>query len=151
MNIVFDACAVVALFSGEVGHEVVDTAVVDHSCFIHALNLAEVYRIVARDQGAAAAESVVTDLQDQGVQVCEDMDGPFWREYVRICLVARCALADSFAMALARRLGAAVLTSEHNEFQEHVTAGTCPVHFFRTPGPKVAAIAVPLPVAPAGP
>ena len=145
MIVVLDACAVLALLTGEVGHDVVEAAIADHTCYIHAITLAEVYRIVARDRGVLVADELGADIRAQGIEVRTDFDDPFWQDAAGLALIARCAFADFFVMALARRLGATVLTCDHHEYQAHAAAGTCAIHFFRTPGPRVAATAVPLP------
>lgn len=43
----------------------------------------------------------------------------------------RLSLADCFAIALARRTNAEVVTSDHREFDPVAAAGLCTVRFFR--------------------
>jgi predicted nucleic acid-binding protein len=55
----------------------------------------------------------------------------FWQEAGRYKAGHKLALADCFAMTLANRTGAELITSDHREFDPIATAGICKIRFFR--------------------
>lgn len=64
MNVVLDACAVIAYERDEPEADVVETYLIeDHTCWIHAINLCEVYYDFLRVVEEAAAEQVLSDLK----------------------------------------------------------------------------------------
>jgi predicted nucleic acid-binding protein len=72
------------------------------------------------------------DLHDAGVSARSDIDEDFWKDVGRIKAdVARISIADCFAVALARRVGVPVLTSDHHEFDNILERGLCGVQFLR--------------------
>jgi predicted nucleic acid-binding protein len=103
----------------------------DLPCLVHAINLCEVYYDFLRTSDEATAYAAVTDLQSIGLVVREDMDAGFWQEAGRYKAGYRLSLADCFAIALANRVGAELVTSDHREFDPIATAGLCRIHFFR--------------------
>jgi len=66
------------------------------------------------------------------VSARSDIDEDFWKDVGRIkAEVARISIADCFAVALARRAGLPVLTSDHHEFDKMLERGLCGVQFLR--------------------
>jgi hypothetical protein len=60
------------------------------------------------------------------------MGQSLWQEAGRLKAVhRRVSLADCFAIALASRLDAQVVTSDHHEFDALVASGVCRVLFIR--------------------
>ena len=81
---------------------------------------------------AERAETIVRDLLDAGLTNRTDIDEDFWKDVGRLKAgIARISLADCFAIALARRLGMPVLTSDHHEFDNIQSGGICSVEFIR--------------------
>jgi PIN domain nuclease of toxin-antitoxin system len=133
VNYTLDAGAMIAFLSNEPGGEVVEDLLTEpgSTCFAHTLNLAEVYYVYLRRGGVTLAESAMQLLLDVGVQVRDDNDTPFWKEAATLKGRHAIALPDGFCLAIARRLGATVVTTDHNEFDPLVPLGYCPILFIR--------------------
>ena len=132
MGVVLDACALIAFIRSEDGADRVEQRLIEGGCLVHALNLCEVYYDCIRRDGEARANAILTDLQDAGLSARSDIDEDFWKDAGRIkAEVARISLADCFAVALARRVGMPVMTSDHHEFDNILERGLCAVQFLR--------------------
>lgn len=86
MIYILDACALLAFIRKEVGHDVVRAIIEDanNQCFIHAVNLCEVFYGVHRESGEPAALSAVADIQRLGIGISPDLDIAFWQEAGRL-------------------------------------------------------------------
>jgi PIN domain nuclease of toxin-antitoxin system len=141
MPSVFDAGAAVAFLRDEPGAERVEAALTDEAdaCYIHAVNLAEVYYVVARDEDEGAAnEAIRTLVVEAGLRVRRDIDAGFCQEVGRLRAWVRShgwriALADCFCLATARRLGARLLTADEREFRVLIPLGWCPIEIITDP------------------
>jgi uncharacterized protein with PIN domain len=134
MNVVFDACAIIAFFRDEPGAKIVEYYIASdqHNCMIHSVNLCEVYYDFYRSDGESFAESIVSDLQQARVVFRFDLTGEFWRQVGRYkATIARIFLADCFALALARRSDGILVTSDRREFEPVVNLNICPIEFIR--------------------
>jgi predicted nucleic acid-binding protein len=132
MTYVLDACAIIAYLRHEEGAEVVWSILNgEDRCLVHAINLCEVYYDALRVGGVEAAENVTDDLFAAGVDVREDMDRAFWAQAGRYKSVFGIALADCFALALVTRVGGALVSSDHREFDRVSEEGACAVRFIR--------------------
>jgi PIN domain nuclease of toxin-antitoxin system len=138
MIYVLDACAMIAFLRGEPGAAVVGAALADgaSTCFSHWVNLCELYYVFTRDEDEARAEAALQALLDAGVAPRLDLGRPFCCEVARLRARVRAerlriSLADCFCMALARRLGGEILTSDHAEFDPLLPLGLCAVRFIR--------------------
>jgi predicted nucleic acid-binding protein len=123
----------IAYVNGEPGADVVRQLLRDTSntCYAHAVNLCEVYYGFARPLGEPAAQQLIQDLYAVRVIPREDLDQPFWRDAGHLKVVARVSLADCFGMALARREGCELVTSDHHELDPLVPLGLCQILFIR--------------------
>jgi predicted nucleic acid-binding protein len=133
VNQVLDASAIVAFLRREPGAEIVkQLLIVDPPCcMVHSINLCEVfYGFLSRSDEDAAALAVET-VRSIGVIVREDMDDAFWRQAGRYKTRFRIPLADAFALSLADRFGAEVVTSDHGDFDPIAKSGACRVTFIR--------------------
>jgi PIN domain nuclease of toxin-antitoxin system len=130
---IFDACAVIALINGEPGGPQVDSLLNDpaSTCYMHSINLCEVYYQVIRVAGKATADQVISDLLSAGLISRDDMDWAFCREVGELKARGRIALPDCFCLDLAIRLGGRVVTSDHGEFDPLVPLNLCPIFFIR--------------------
>jgi PIN domain nuclease of toxin-antitoxin system len=132
---VLDACAVVAFLRDEPGAPVVEAALTERDAltYMHAVNLAEVYYVIARDEDEDAADAIVQMLiANARVTVCRDLDEGFCGEVGRLRVTVRSegwriSLADCFCLATARRLGGRVLTTDRTEFQRLIPHNWCPI------------------------
>jgi predicted nucleic acid-binding protein len=132
MTCVLDACALIAFLQDEPGAQIVAAKLIEGGCVAHAINLCEVYYDCLRVDREDRAESLVRDLLDAGLECRSDIDETFWKDVGRIKAdVRRISLADCFAVALARRLGVSVLTSDHHEFDRILALDLCAVEYIR--------------------
>ncbi|MEP7343367.1 MAG: type II toxin-antitoxin system VapC family toxin [Acidobacteriota bacterium] len=134
MIYVLDACALLAFIRKEAGHDVVRAMIedADNQCFVHAVNLCEVFYSIHRESGEAAALSAVGDIRRLGINISPDLDDVFWQEAGRLKSIwRRVSLADCFAIALTNRVGGELITSDHHELDPLAAAGVCPINFFR--------------------
>lgn len=132
MSRVLDACALIAFLRGETGSEIVEQHLIEGTCFAHAISLCEVYYDCIRLDGEEKAETLVHDLLNAGLIVRTDVDEDCWKDVGRIKVgIVQISLADCFAIALARRLGIPVLTSDHHKFDNIAAHEICAVEFIR--------------------
>jgi len=133
MNVVLDACAVIAYERDEPGADVVETFLVEnHTCWMHAINLCEVYYDFLRVGGPDAAEQVLTDLKEFDVLVVTTMEESLWKMAATYkATLRRIALADCFAMALANSVEGMLITSDHTEFEPVLAQNMCQIQFIR--------------------
>lgn len=129
MNFVMDACSIIAYLRGEAGSEVVESILMEEEnrCVAHAINLCEVYYDFIRAKDEEIARGAIADLQSVGIITTEDMDFLFWQEAGKVKAKNSISLADCFAIALAMRENAVLVTSDHHEFDPIVKNGNCPV------------------------
>lgn len=131
---VLDACAMIAYLRDEPGADVVESFLLDKDtqCLAHSINLCEVYFDFWRAKDENAARSAITDLHAVGIVAREDLDISFWQEAGKHkAEIKKISLADCFAIALARRMNAELVTSDHQEFDPIAKLGICTVKFIR--------------------
>ncbi|MGK7899049.1 MAG: PIN domain-containing protein [Xenococcus sp. (in: cyanobacteria)] len=134
MNIILDACAVIAFFQDEEGGDVVEGFLMnsEHHCYIHVVNLCEVYYDFIRRNDQVYADQMVNELKLTGVTFEENLETPFWKLVGQYkANIARISLADCFALALTTTLRGTLLTSDHHEFDRIVPLEICPIAFIR--------------------
>lgn len=119
MRYVLDACAIISLIKDEDGALIVRQALeAEHNvCLVHAVNLCEVYYDCLRCHGNDSAEKLLTNLIEAGLILRDDMDMDFWKSAGHLKARGRISLADCFAVSLAEREDAVLLTSDHHEFE----------------------------------
>lgn len=133
MIYVLDACAVIAYERNEIGVEVVRGILLsDDICWMHTINVCEVYYDFLRAGGADAAAKVIEDVNGFGVQFYAKTDDSLWKAAARYKAdLRRISLADCFALALANQRGATLVTSDRGEFSAVVEQRLCRVLFIR--------------------
>ena len=132
MDFVLDACALIAFLRDEEGADVVESTLIDEECIAHVVNLCEVYYDCLRRDDKSMADELLEDLWETGLVRREDIDEKFWKSVGHIKAdIGKVSLADSFAIALAQRIDATVLTSDHHEFDRIAEENVCHVKFIR--------------------
>ncbi len=134
MNYILDSSAIVALANDESGADVVDGLLGNpqNKCYVHAINLCEVFYDAIRRSNEAQAQKLIADLRELGIVERRDMNKAFWQQAGNLKAVyRRVSLADCFALALTLRLGGEPITSDHHELDALAVAGVCPIKFFR--------------------
>lgn len=134
MPYIIDACAILAFIGDEEGADKIEEALTKEAgeCYIHALNMSEVYYNLIRDVGQKDAENALSDLKATGIKIREDMDEWFWARVGLIKSYGRISLGDCCAIALAIRENVPVLTSDHVEFEPIRKKKICSVEYFRS-------------------
>jgi len=133
LNYVLDASALIAFLRNEAGAEAVERLLIgaENACQVHAINLCEVYYDFLRSSDEAGADTAIETLTEIGVIIREDMDEAFWKDVARLKAPHRISLADCCCLALARRVGGEVVTSDHREFDPLALLNLCPIQFIR--------------------
>ena len=124
----------IAFLRDEPGARVVADALSDpqSQCHAHALNLCEVYYDFHRAAGQEEALRAVADLKRLGVISDGTLTPAVWQAAGRLkASLRRVSLADCFAIELAQRLDATILTSDHHEFDALVAQSVCEIRFIR--------------------
>ncbi|MEQ8171756.1 MAG: type II toxin-antitoxin system VapC family toxin [Candidatus Eremiobacterota bacterium] len=130
MIYVLDSCSLIAFLWDEPGSDLVEPLLMSSAtCFVHIINLCEVYYDLLRRTEAVKVEKLLKNITDL-VIVRNDMD--FWKEAGKYkAELKRISLADCFCIALAKKIGATVVTSDHHEFDKVSILGIVPVLFIR--------------------
>ena len=115
-SVVFDAFAIVAWFKDEPGAEFVDAMLADVADGriwggICAVNLGEVYYIVAREHGAAKAGELLQNLLNYNWHVVPASNELVWAA-ARLKASFRISYADAFALACAHEHEADLVTDD---------------------------------------
>jgi predicted nucleic acid-binding protein len=101
------------------------------ACYVHAINLCEVYYDFLKVSDELQASLAIDGLRAAGVMVCIDMDEAFWRQAGRYKVSFRMSLADAFLASLAERFSAEIVTSDRKEFEPIAQSGALKVNFIR--------------------
>lgn len=130
---VFDAGALIALARLEPGAFVVRQLLRAHadSCYIHAVNLLEIHYGFQRDKDTAYADRILQLIDRAGVETRTDLDRAFLQDASHLKANYALSLADTFGVALARRLAVPLVSTDHHELDAINAAGVCQVLFIR--------------------
>ena len=131
--IVFDSGPLIAGNALEEGADVVAKLLVEHKgeMFIHAVNLLEVSYHFERAKDAAYAETVLDSIAQMGIEIRTDLDREFLSDASYLKVNHKMSLADTFAVALARRLNCELISTDHHELDAIHAAGVCNIRFIR--------------------
>jgi PIN domain nuclease of toxin-antitoxin system len=132
VTVVLDACAVLAYLNNEEGADLVEDILANETCYMHSVNICEVFYNVNSVRGPEPADEALKWLLDiVGIRRVAEDDA----EIIRSAGLAKCALrialADCFCIALARRVSAPVVTADRAEFEPALAGGLCEVRFIR--------------------
>ncbi|MEQ8224492.1 MAG: type II toxin-antitoxin system VapC family toxin [Candidatus Eremiobacterota bacterium] len=133
MNYVIDSSALIAVLWNEQGgifvSDIIDKR--DNSCFIHVVNLCEVYYDLIRRTGKKEADETIEGLSSI-LSVRDDIDKDFWKQVGEYKgELKRISLADCFCIVLAKRLNSVIVTADHHEFDTIYDRGMVSVKFIR--------------------
>jgi uncharacterized protein with PIN domain len=131
---VFDACAIIALLDAEPGAEFVETLLAEgsHRYLIHILNVCEVYYHIYRRADKQRADKLRSVLESYGFELDGSLVPALWQEASQLKAEwRRVSLVDCFALALAIREKATLVTSDHHELDPIAEADLCPFRFIR--------------------
>ena len=134
MIFVLDASAMIAYLRDEPGAEAVAEALADPAskCHAHALNLCEVFYDFHRASGRQEALQAISDLAQVGVIEDANASAVVWQAAGTLkANLRRVSLADCFAIELAARLRATILTADHHEFDVLAEQSEYAIRFIR--------------------
>ena len=133
MNLALDASAIIAFLSDEHGADVVEQLIVDPAnvCYVHAVNLCEVYYDSLRVGGEEAAHESLSTLAGLGLVVSEEMDAAFWQEAGRHKAYLKLPLGDCFLLAMASRIQGQAVTADRKDLEPIEADGKFPIRFIR--------------------
>jgi len=97
LNIILDACAVIAFVRNETGADLVRETITNqnNNKMIHVVNLCEVYYNFYRDIGESETEKLIQELSDINIKTRFDLSSKFWRQVSQYkALIKRISLAD---------------------------------------------------------
>ena len=134
MNIILDACAVIAFFRNETGADLVREPITNqnNNKMIHVINLGEVYYNFYRYIGESETEKLIQELRNINIKTRFDLRGNFWRQVSKYkAVIKRISLADCFALTLANQEKGILVTSDRKEFEPIVPLNICQIDFIR--------------------
>jgi len=118
---ILDACSVIAYFLKEDGADIVKNLIGDAidnktELSMHKLNLYEVYYDTWKSQGEETAVNMYNTFMKLPISIVDSISDEMMAEAARFKTKHNVSVADSFALATARLEGAALITSDHHEF-----------------------------------
>ena len=118
---IVDACALIAFLYDEQGADKMQ-AVLEAAyagtvdVFMHKLNVLEVYYNIFKAEGKDNAQLFYSQMNELPITIINSIsDSTFW-EAGRLKATYRMSLADAIAVAESSTIKAALLTSDHHEF-----------------------------------
>ncbi len=103
----------------------------ESACYAHAINVYEVYRDSLARGTAAEADQAITELLEAGITIREDFDAALWKDAAQRKVTHRMSTADSIGIALANRLSADFVSTDHHELDAVNDSGAYVVTFIR--------------------
>ena len=130
---VLDSGAFLAIVKREEGASLMRRLLREHrgETFVHGAQLFEIYYGVRGASGTDRAERVWTIADKNGLFQRNDFDRDFLRDAAFVKATHKMSFADSFAIALARRLNCALVSTDHHELDAVHAAGVCNIIFIR--------------------
>ncbi len=131
--IVFDSGAIIALVNAEPGALLVRRLLRSHkgACVIHAVNTLEIFYGYERAKGTAFARRVLEMMAKAGIETRGDFDQSFLEDASFLKTNYKMSLADTFGVALCRRLASPLATTDHHELDAIDAARVAQILFIR--------------------
>ncbi|MCL2199722.1 MAG: PIN domain-containing protein [Defluviitaleaceae bacterium] len=83
---------------------------------MHKANLLEVYYDLVRSYSKDKADEILAEIKKRPIEINPEITDEIFTEAGRFKAMYKISFADSFALAQAKVLGGALLTSDHHEF-----------------------------------
>jgi len=118
---VLDACALIAFLYDEQGADKVQKLLEDSytntaEIFMHKINVLEVYYNIFKVEGEEKAQLFYSQLYKLPITVIDTISEPTFIKAGRLKALYKLSIADSLAIAETTIRKAALLTSDHHEF-----------------------------------
>lgn len=133
MNLAMDSSALIAFLKDEPGAEIVERLLLDstNTCYVHAVNLCEVYYDFLRRGGEEMAQGVLSTIAGFGLIFSEEMDKDIWQEAGRHKAYMKLPLGDCFLLAMAGRIDGQAVTADRGDLEPVAALGKFPIRFIR--------------------
>lgn len=134
MKYVLDASALIALFDGEKGYDIISDLILSPrvKLSIHSVNMIEVFYHFARKTNEANANQTLKDILSVGIEIFDEMSPKLWKEAARLKTRYRAlSLADAIGVAYAITIRGVFVTADHTELDPLARDGVCKFFFFR--------------------
>jgi predicted nucleic acid-binding protein len=133
---VLDACPVIAWLSGEDGADMVTDLIAEAetgecSVLTHKANLCEVFYDLMRSRDAATANEFLNDFIALPISIIDTISDDLLKKLSEYKVNYKISFADTFALATAFLNDAAVVTSDHHEFDVIAQSGSLQFHWIR--------------------
>ncbi len=117
-SFILDACSIIAFLNAEKGGEKLKTLLENNHCqhYMHMINLCETYYGFYKKDGKRHAEEILQKLLLLPIEYIEDISLDFIKAVGKYKAAYKISLADAFVLALAEIKKAAVVTTDHKEF-----------------------------------
>jgi predicted nucleic acid-binding protein len=120
---VLDACALLALLRDEPGADIVADVINaanagDADISMHKANLLEVYYDIYRSISKEKADEVMNEIKGCPITVISEISDIIFEEAGRFKASYKVSFADTFAIATASVMNAALLTADRHEMDE---------------------------------
>ena len=118
---VLDACALIAVLSGEKGAEIVmdiynKALSGEASLIMNKIKLLEVYYGDYRVHGKEAADNMAEKIKMTPIKIVSEIDDGVFEKAGRLKANYKISLADSIVLAQTEVTGGIILTADHHEF-----------------------------------
>ncbi len=112
--LVLDSFAILAVLEDDAGaQQVVDLLLAETGAlYLSAINLGEVYYVVARRHGEPAADQVIRAIHQEERLTIMDATWPRIKAAARLKAAGGLSYADAFGLALAQELSASLVTGD---------------------------------------
>jgi predicted nucleic acid-binding protein len=130
---VVDACGLIAYLRDEPGAEVMEDLMTDPQNILsmHAITLGEIYYDTRRMRDATVARQVLADIAMLPIVIVRDLSDDLLISAGEFKVSHRISYADAFVLALARKAGASVITTDHHEFDPIAQTGQVAFRWLR--------------------
>jgi PIN domain nuclease of toxin-antitoxin system len=121
MNYVLDACALFAVINKEAGADRVQSILSEAEAgtatvLMSIINVLEVYYGLLRDKGHDDAEEFLFSLQSSAINIVDIVTADVFHKAAYFKAQYHVSLGDSLALATSVCYNAAIVTSDHHEF-----------------------------------
>lgn len=129
---VVDACALIAYFKGEAGHENFAQILGDEQkvLAIHITNLCEVYYTYLRSDGQIKADEAWENATAI-LRVLDILNSQFMKRVARWKVNYNLPIGDAFAAATTEEHACTLVTADHNDFDAIEVAGVLQINWLR--------------------
>jgi PIN domain nuclease of toxin-antitoxin system len=133
VNLAMDSSALIAFLKDEPGAEVVERLLLDsaNTCYVHAVNLCEVYYDFLRRGGEETAQAVLSNVAAMGIVLSEEMDKDMWQQAGRHKAYLKLPLGDCFLLAMTSRIQGQAVTADRKDLEPIEADGKFPIRFIR--------------------